>query len=256
MEKKAFCCFILFTLIFAVARIDATKAQWTRVYGTMSQVHANSFALWGIDAKLKAYYCFRPCTGNWIHVGDNMVNIDVDAFYSWGIGNDGFPYRKGMQNSGGWVKHTAFSNTIDIAAGRDSYMWFIHKNKEVTWMRHYTGTLHKVPGKFDQIDANAQYVYALNRTTSTISSRPIAPIHGRGEWRTIPGKMKYVTAGIHDIFAIGIDDKLYRCTIPCAGIWELMGSPSATGVVHIDATNEALFAVNSGGEIYRHEIPL
>ena len=49
----------------------------------------------------------------------------------------------------------------------------------------------------------------------------------------IPGKMKYVTAGVHDIFvAIGIDDKLYCCTKPCAGVWELMGSPSM-GVIQI-----------------------
>ena len=58
----------------------------------MSQVFANSVSLWAIDAKLKAYYCMRPCTGNWIHVGDNMVNIDIEAFHSWSIGNDGFPY--------------------------------------------------------------------------------------------------------------------------------------------------------------------
>ena len=75
-----------------------------------------------------------------------------------------------MENSGDWFKHTHMPNTIDIAAGRDLYLWFIHNNKEVTWLQHYTSPLHKVPGKFDQIDANSQYVYALNRTT-------IAPFH-------------------------------------------------------------------------------
>ena len=254
MMKTFYCCIFIF-LSSSVADCHAAvaKASWIKVYGTMSQVFANSVSLWAIDAKLKAYYCTRPCTGNWIHVGDSMVNIDVEAFHLWGIGNDGFPYRKGMENSGEWAKHTHIPNTIDIAAGRDSYMWFIHNNKEVTWLQHYTSPLHKVPGKFDQIDANGQYVYALNRTTSTISSRPI---HGRGEWRVIPGKMKYVTAGIHDIFAIGVDDKLYRCNIPCAGVWELMEFPEEVGLTQIDTTIDALFAVTSNGVIFRHELPL
>ena len=233
---------------------DATTAQWTKLYGTMSQVYANSVSLWSIDAQLRAYYCLRPCTGNWVHVGSSMVNIEVDAFYSWGIGTDGFPYRKGMENSGGWVKHRAFPNVIDIAAGRDSYLWFLRSNKQVFWVRHYTsGLIHNiVPGKFDQIDANSQHVYALNSTTNVISFRPV---HGRGEWHTIPGQMKYVTAGTREVFAIGTDDELYRCTTPCAGTWEQMGSPAAD-VVQLDATIDALFAVTSAGGIYRHELPL
>ena len=145
MMKTFYCCIFIF-LSSSVADCHAAvaKASWIKVYGTMSQVFANSVSLWAIDAKLKAYYCKRPCTGNWIHVRDNMVNIDVEAFHLWGIGNDGFPYQKGMENSGEWVKHTHIPNTKDIA-GRGLYMWYIHNSKEVTWLKHYTTSpLHKV----------------------------------------------------------------------------------------------------------------
>ena len=93
MMKTFYCCVLIF-LSSSVADCHAAvaKASRMKVYSTMSQVFANSVSLWAIDAKLKAYYCTHPCTGNWIHVGDNMVNIDVEAFHSWSIGNDGFPY--------------------------------------------------------------------------------------------------------------------------------------------------------------------
>lgn len=71
--------------------------EWNKVYGTMAQVVANSHALWSIDAQHKSYYCIRSCTGNWIHIGHNMINIDVDAFFSWGIGFDKLLYRKGWR---------------------------------------------------------------------------------------------------------------------------------------------------------------
>ena len=119
MMKTFYCCVLIF-LSSSVADCHAAvaKAPWIKVYGTMSQVFANSVSLWAIDA----YYCTRPCTGNWIHVRDNMVNIDIEAFHLWGIGNDGFPYQKGMEYSGEWVKHAHIPNTKDIAAGRGSYM--------------------------------------------------------------------------------------------------------------------------------------
>ncbi|XP_011409280.1 PREDICTED: lectin L6-like [Amphimedon queenslandica] len=256
--KAPFCCILVALLLAGMGNhaADATTAQWTKLYGTMSQVYANSVSLWSIDAQLKAYYCPRPCTGNWAHVGSSMVNIEVDAYYTWSIGADGYLYKKAMQNSGGWFKHTYWPrDMIDIASTRDSYMWFLHEDKSISWIKHYNPTVHKVTGKFDQIDANSQHVYALNKTTNVISFRPV---HGRGQWRTIPGQMKYVTAGTHEIFAIGVDDELYRCTIPCAGIWEQMGSPAlpASNVVQLDATIDALFAVTSAGGIYRHELPL
>ena len=227
--------------------------QWKKIFGSASQIYANSVTLWSVRPDGKVYYCTRPCKGVWTHVGDpRMRTADVDSMYSWGIGKDGYGYQKGMQNSGGWVKHTQIPNMIDIAASSQSFMWFINKNKEVLWLQHYTSTLHKVQGKFDQIDAESEYVYALNVSTLTVYVRPV---HGRGEWRIIPGNVKYISTGIHDLFAIGTDDNLYRCTIPCAGVWESIGRPEA-GVVQIDATVDALFAVTSAGVIYYHELPL
>ena len=142
---------------------------------------------------------------------------------------------------------------IDVASSNDLYVWFLDTNKEIYRWRHITAASKKFPGKFDQIDAGSVYIYALNASTHTIYARPV---DGRGEWRLIPGEMKYVSAGVRDLFAIGADDKLYHCAIPCAGLWETVGQPAESDLIQLDVTDDALIAVTRGGVIYFHEIPL
>ena len=229
--------------------------QWTKIPGTYSQVYGNIEIVWGINAHHQVYYCVRPCTGNWVHDTSSVSNLDVGIVLTWVISHDSYAYYKSSDSSNSWIKRTEIPTAmIDIAASGNLYVWFLTNTRELYRWRHINSAVVKFPGlgKFDQIDANVDYLFALNATSHAINYRKV---DGKGEWRIIPGKMKYVTVGIHDIFAIGVDDKLYRCTIPCAGVWELMGSPSM-GVVQIDATTDALFAVTTGGDIYRHELPL
>ena len=242
--------FLLFLLKFSSGGLGY---QWTKIYGSMSEVYANVEFIWGINPHKNLYYCARPCTGNWIHSASNVKGFDTEFIHAWYSSTNSYVYGKVSDSTNTWGKRTDFlQHVIDFASSGNLYVWTLSRNKELYRWRHISWSTKKFPGKFDQIDANVEYIFALNSTLHAINYRPI---DGKGEWRVIPGKMKYVTAGSHDIFAIGVDDKLYRCTVPCAGIWELIGSPER-GVVQLDATTDALFVVTSGGNIYRHEIPL
>ena len=250
MMAQATLLFLLFLLKFSNGDLGY---QWTKIYGSMSEVYANFEFIWGINPHKNLFYCARPCTGNWIHSVANVKGFDTGFIHAWYSSTNSYVYFKASDSTGSWIRRSECPrNVIDFASSSTLYVWILSKNKELYRWRHFSAAVVKFPGKFDQIDANVDYLFALNATSHAINYRKV---DGKGKWRIIPGKMKYVTAGSHDIFAIGIDDKLYRCTMPCAGIWELMGSPER-GVVQLDATTDALFAVTSGGNIYRHEIPL
>ena len=251
MMAQATLLFLLFLLKFSSGDLGY---QWTKIHGSMSEVYANVEFIWGINPHKNLYYCARPCTGNWIHSASNVKGFDTEFIYAWLSSTNSYVYLKVSDSAGSWGKRTDYPrNVIDFAASGNLYVWVLTSTRELYRWRHINFAVVKFPGKFDQIDVNVDYLFALDATSHAINYRKV---DGKGEWRVIPGKMKYVTAGSHDIFAIGVDDKLYRCTIPCAGgIWELMGSPER-GVVQLDATIDALFAVTSGGNIYRHEIPL
>ena len=49
----------------------------------------------------------------------------------------------------------------------------------------------------------------------------VRPVDGRGKWRHIPGKLKYVTAsGKSEIFGSNAADDIFHCPKPCIGEWE------------------------------------
>ena len=242
---------ILLSLLSTAAHCNIGE-EWTKIIGSMTQVYANADFVWGVNPYGQAYICARPCTGNWIHSADNVRSFDTESIYAWVVNTDSYTYLKLVGTTGSWGRRDEVTNMIDVASGSNTYVWFLNNNKDIYRWRHVTSVMQKFPGKFDQIDAGFDYVYAVNATTHAIYVRRV---DGRGDWRTIPGKMKYVTAGMRDIFAIGMDSNLYRCEIPCAGLWEAINFPE-TGLSQIDATIDGLFAVTSGGVIYYHEIPL
>ena len=74
-------------------------------------------------------------------------------------------------------------------------------------------------------------------------------------WRKIRGSMKQITAsGVHDVFAVDVNDKIFRCRKPCDGGWIQLDHVAR--LVQCDATVDALFGVNPGDDIYRRDLPL
>ena len=247
---------ILLLLFVALPSLVVQGQEWVSVAGAkgspMQSVHANAQFLWGIIPGNDAYYCERPCTGNWMYRTHNTRTLDVGPDFAWLVSYDLSVYRSTIQNKD-FIKAYNLNWVIDVAAGGDSYIWFLdHFNHIFKWSVA-TEEVGFSNGTFYNIAANSEYIFAIDGN-KVINYRPI---DGSGvAWRTIPGYFNTVTAGIRDIFAIQTDDgHLYRCAIPCIGNWEKMASP-ATKVVQLDATIDALFAVSNSGDIYRHDFPL
>ena len=81
------------------------------------------------------------------------------------------------------------------------------------------------------------------------------PVDGSGTWRKIPGLMKQITAsGMYDVFAVDVNDKLFRCRKPCVGEWIQLDHTAR--IAQRDATVNAVFGTNSPNDIYRMDLPL
>ena len=227
--------------------------QWTQVFGKMESVVANINYLVGRNPSNRLYVCTRPCNGDWVHTRNDIVNFAVDDDYIWANDNGRKDALYRRKFNGNWESIGVFNSPKDIALGGHGYNWGINTNNLINICKKPCDGAWGSFGdeKLSQIDSGIEYVYGINTTTHTVSYHRI---DGRGEWRNIPGEMKYVTAGLNDIFGIGNNQDLYRCEIPCTGSWERVGFPWP-GLNKIDATIDGLFAVTTGGDIYRHEIP-
>ena len=67
----------------------------------------------------------------------------------------------------------------------------------------------RVPGALRQIDGGQERVYGVNAGGNVYTRN----VDGSGSWRHIPGRrMKQITAsGVHEVFAVDANKKLYRC---------------------------------------------
>ena len=113
-----------------------------------------------------------------------------------------------------------------------------------------TGQWKNVGGRLKQIDGGYAFVYRVN-SGSNVYSMPIDASKG---WRHIPApvKMNHVSvSGKDDIFATSREGDVYRCKKPCIGEWEM--STNYNKLSQCDASYNAIFAVTSGGTVYRHK---
>ena len=248
---------ILQLLLLAFSSFTAKGQEWTQVTGyqgtPMHSVHANAKYLWALTTNNDSYFCERPCLPNkWIKVycTQNVRTLDVGPYYAWLVINDGTVFL--TTNIQDYKQVKSLRGIKDVAVGGNSYVWFLNQSNHIFKWSFATQDINFTDGTFYNIAANSEYIFAIDGN-KVINFRPI---DGNEDWLTIPGQFNYVTAGSHEIFAIRANDgQMYRCLLPCNGRWEEMESPS-TGVVQLDVTIDALFAVTSGGNIYRHDLPL
>ena len=102
----------------------------------------------------------------------------------------------------------------------------------------------QVDGSLKQVDGGDAYVYGV----SCIDDIYARPVDGSGSWRQIPGKLKHITAsGKSDLFGVNAQGDIFRCTKPCVGEWEKVEGTLS----QCDGSFEAIYGVNSGGNIFR-----
>ena len=155
-----------------------------------------------------------------------------------------------MDGSGGWkgiggrLKH--------VSASGNGYVWGVNNDGQIfKCKKPCTGQWKRIGGALKQIDGGYAYVYGVNNGGNVYSM----PIHGSKGWRHVPApvKMNHVTAsGDDEIFATSQQGDVYRCKKPCIGDWEKM-STNYNKLSKCDASFDAIFAVTSGGAVFRHK---
>ena len=71
------------------------------------------------------------------------------------------------------------------------------------------------------IEVGDEEVWGVNATNHILKR----PVNGSGEWRSVPGEMRYISAsGYRYVWGIAPNDSLYNCEMPCDnGEWQYIG---------------------------------
>ena len=71
------------------------------------------------------------------------------------------------------------------------------------------------------IEVGDEEVWGVNATNHILKR----PVNGSGEWRSVPGEMRYISAsGYRYVWGIAPNDRLYNCEMPCDnGEWQYIG---------------------------------
>ena len=237
----------LLVAIFAVTT-TASGQEYTQLPGLLKWVSGSVNYVWGATRNGDAFFSERPSI-NWQHVG-NLVQVDVDDTHVWGVCRDNKIYKRPIDGSGGWL--TIPGELSQVSASGHGYIWGVNQNYQIfKCKKPCTGDWVRVPGNAKQVDGGQKEVYAVSDVNTVFSY----PVDGQGPMRIIqtPYDMKHITASaVHDVYAIDIQDRIYRCRKPCIGNWENLSGRLS----QIDGGPNAVFGVNSKDVILRHDLPL
>ena len=226
---------------------------------TLQAVTVSDGYFWGIDDRASNAFppgnlvmCARPCTdGNWIDGGGALDHIDADSRQVWGTNPNfyGLVYRRPVHasNTEGFIRVKSFDPNIcecscDITISNNGrYVWVLLCVKTVmfdgsTW----TTIPHEM--SLTKIEADNEEVWAVN-TNNKVFKRPV---NGSGEWSSVPGEMRYISAsGYSHIWGIAPNNSLYVCEKPCTGCWQYVGG----SFEQIDGGNNAVIGVTTNDSL-------
>ena len=93
-----------------------------------------------------------------------------------------------------------------------------------------------------QIEADNEDVWGVNSNNKVFKR----PVNGSGEWSSIPGEMRYISAsGNAHVWGIAPNNSLYVCEKPCTGCWQYVGG----SFQQIDGGNNAVIGVTTDESI-------
>ena len=224
---------------------------WTQIPGKLIHVSGSTTYVWGVNSAHDIYMCQRPCTGsNWQHIPGKLVQVDVNDMEVWGVNSNGQIYKRPVDGSGQWQQLPGL--LTHVTASGNGYIWGVNIHGNIyTCKKPCSGNWIKVDGGLKQIDGGERAVYGVT-TKNDVYTRPV---DGSGTWRKIPGSMKHISAsGVYDVFAVDVNDKIFRCRKPCVGEWIQLGHVAR--LAQCDATADGLFGVNKSNNIYKKHFPL
>ena len=93
-----------------------------------------------------------------------------------------------------------------------------------------------------QIEAGDEEVWAVDDRYHIFKR----PVNGSGEWSSVPGEMKYISAsGYAHVWGIAPNNSLYMCEKPCSGDWQYVGG----SFKQIDGGNDIVIGVTTSNTL-------
>ena len=242
-------CLMLWSLISTRTVVSSIKLTEIPppTNSTLESVTVSSGYLWAIDSTEgvilqssddNVVYCVSDCAnGEWIDVAGQLDQIDANDEEVWGVNDRNQVFKRSVDGGGGWIRITptdpmnpdfgcgpvCFS---DISISQGGYVWGVSKENNTVYMCHTSDcngsnwVLISSEITLTQIDAGAEEVWGVNANNHIFRW----PVNGSGEWRIVPGEMRYITAsGRRYIWGIAPNDSLYSCEKPCTGDWQYVG---------------------------------
>ena len=239
------------------AQIQANVSGELQTFNiTVKAVTISGDYIWGVDDRPEDVFppgnlvlCELPCTdGNWIDGNGALDHIDADSGYVWGTNPSvyGLVYRRPIDASQGFeiFKSNPYrcECSCDITVSNNGrYVWVLLCAKTVMYDGSIWTTIpHEM--SLTQIEADNEEVWAVD-TNNKVFKRPV---NGSGNWSSIPGEMRYISAsGNAYVWGIAPNNHLYVCEKPCTGCWQNAGG----SFQQIDGGNNAVIFVTTNESI-------
>ena len=188
-------------------------------------------------------YCQLPTgcfDGTWIEMSNDFDLDQIDAGYEVILerGSDGQMRRQPIQSNtsfGTW--QVVGVNNPTVCSGEFCMSEVsVSNNGMYTWAVSTMNKVFMCPGltcdgtnwmlvdniiRLVDIEVGDEEVWGVNATNHIFKR----PVDGSGEWRSVPGEMRYISAsGYRYVWGIAPNDSLYNCEMPCDnGEWQYIG---------------------------------
>ena len=232
----------------------------------VSYISLSSELLWAIESDDTIFVCQLPngCFhNNWVveDVDGRLEQIDVGHEIVWGITENKNVYTRvilGGFQLGPWIRVDLFYLTSDpeafclteVSVSNDGvFVWALSTFNEV-FMCKNCGSSSYVSwisvddeNRLVNIEVGDEEVWGVNATNHILKR----PVDGSGEWRSVPGEMRYISAsGYRYVWGIAPNDSLYNCEMPCDnGEWQYIGE----NYKQIEASRNYVFGVQTNNVI-------
>ena len=176
------------------------------------------------------------------------MQVDANDIQVWGVDASGHIFWKHIDDVlGNWVSVPGILK--HVSASGNGWIWGVTNTDQVfKCKKPCHGTWIEVDGLLNQLDGGETYIYGVTSGNDVFRRN----IDASNPWQLIPGRLiKHITAsGDDEIFGISESEEIWRCKKPCSGEWEKINGELS----QCDATVDALFGVNSQGEIWRRSL--